>query len=141
MKTYAHFAVVFGVLALALTALSAVRCSAEEQMEPAMTPSQILRNPQKYDGKRVVVRGYLQIAPENRNLWDSKQAKEANTENACLGLYAPDVKFKRPTLVYERPSVTVSGIFRSRLCGPNDVCLFWCDNAGIELDPGVKLIE
>jgi hypothetical protein len=129
-----------GRIAAVMMALVAVRSPAKEHTKLSMTPSQLLKNPQKYDGQRVLVRGYVYIGPESRNLSDSKKAYEADTPHTCIGLSAPDIKFNRKDRVYEKENVTLSGIFRSNLCGPN-VCLFWCNTAGIELDPDIKLVE
>jgi hypothetical protein len=129
-----------GRIAAVMVALVAVRSLAKGHTKLSMTPSQLLKNSEKYNGQRVLVRGYLYIGPESRNLFDSKEAAEADTPNTCIGLRAPDIKFNRKKRVYERQNVTLSGIFRSDLCGPN-VCLFWCNTAGIELDPDIKLVE
>jgi hypothetical protein len=127
-------------MAAAMMALIAIPSPAKEHTKLPMTPSQLLKNPRKYDGQRILVRGYLYIGPESRYLWDSKEAAEADTPHTCIGLSAPDIKFKRKKRVYEKENVTVSGIFRSDLCGPN-ICLFWCNTAGIELDPEINLVE
>jgi len=97
--------------------------------ESAVTPGELAANPDKYDGKHVVVRGFVAIGPHERNIFDSKQGYE-RPGGTCLGLLGPESFLKRSRKRVE----TVSGIFHKALCGQNDICLYWCSEAGIKVD-------
>jgi hypothetical protein len=99
---------------------------------PATLPSELVENPDKFDGKHVNVRGYVVITPEGRNIFDSKSGSKAR-EGVCLGLAGPNSMF---TQFHQRYVKNLSGIFRKKICGPEDVCLYWCGDSGIELDSG-----
>jgi hypothetical protein len=101
---------------------------------PELTPSEILANAARYDGQHVTVNGYVVLGPETRDIFDSKAAAES-AHSACLGLDAPDKSF---TSFHKRYEHRLSGIFRRQLCGPKDICLFWCSTSGIELDSGQR---
>src|SRR5579864_9595473 len=68
-----------GVITLALSA------SNGEARPRELLPSQLVAHPEKYDGKRVVVRGYVVIGPESRNIFDSARGAQ-DRHGACLGL-------------------------------------------------------
>jgi hypothetical protein len=96
------------------------------------SPSELAANPDRFDGKHVNVKGYIVIAPESRNIFDSK-TKSRDRNGVCLGLAGPNTIFTR---FHEHSTTRISGTFRKKLCGPTDVCLYWCGVSGIELDPG-----
>lgn len=97
----------------------------------ALLPSDLVSNPDKFDGKHVNVRGYVIIGPESRNIFDTRDGS-LNRNGACLGLSGDNAVFSK----FHRGQTRVSGIFRQNICGPNDVCLYWCGQSGIELDEG-----
>lgn len=100
--------------------------------EVAYLPSELIANPGKYDGKRVTLRGYVVISAESRNIFDS-EAGYNDAHGACLGLDGAKAAFHNFRRGYTEK---ISGIFRRKLCGDKDVCLFWCSASGIELDKG-----
>lgn len=102
--------------------------------EETLQPSQLAANPEKYDGKHVNVRGYVVLGPEARNIADS-EAGYNDRHGACLGLDGPEAMFTGFRRYYTQK---ISGIFRRKLCGDNDVCLYWCSSSGIELDKDSK---
>lgn len=108
---------------------SGTKISSALQASRPLLPSELAAHPEKYDGKHVDVRGYVVVGPESRNIFDSRKGY-ADGHGACLGLDGPDAMFNK----FHHQTKTLSGIFRKKLCGPNDVCLFWCGEAGIELD-------
>jgi hypothetical protein len=108
-------------------------CSARLVTSPnpvPVLPSELAANPEKYDGKHVSVRGYVVLGPEARNIFDSEKGRD-DPHGACLGLDGPDAMFGS---FHERYVQKISGVFRRSLCGPKDVCLYWCSSSGIELD-------
>jgi hypothetical protein len=115
--------------------LAVLVCVTVAHAEPAfcqdklVTPSEIAADPDKFDGKHVRVRGYVVITPHSRNIFDSKQGFK-DPQGACLGLYGS----KSFVLPARKRMEIVSGIYRKVLCGPNDICLYWCNSSGIEVD-------
>lgn len=99
---------------------------------PTTLPSELVANPDKFDGKHVNVRGYVVITPEGRNIFDTKVGSKSR-EGACLGLAGPSSEF---TQFQQRYVKNLSGIFRKKICGAEDVCLYWCGDSGLELAPG-----
>ena len=119
-------------LALLLTAIG-LGCTAHlvaAQDDATLLPSELLAHPDMYDGKHVDVRGYIVLGPETRNIVDNEVGYN-DPHGACLGLDGPEAMFKVFRKHYTRK---ISGIFRRKLCGDNDVCLYWCSASGIELD-------
>jgi hypothetical protein len=100
----------------------------------AHLPSELIANPGRYDGKHVTLRGYVVIGAESRNIFDS-EAGYNDAHGACLGLDGPKAAFH---IFHRGYSKKISGTFRRKLCGENDVCLFWCSASGIELDKGIN---
>lgn len=118
------------VVGIAAGCVGAMPSSSSKTVSP-MTPSELAANPEAFDGKHVEVRGYVVVGPESRNIFDSKEAS-ADRNGVCLGLAGSNAMFSQFHRRYER----LSGTFRKKICGPNDVCLYWCGESGIELDPG-----
>jgi|ERR1700741_226095 len=121
-----------GKTAALLVTIVAAACSnaaVAARDEIIRLPSELVANPSVYDGKHVSVRGYVVIGPESRNIFDS-EAGYGDAHGACLGLDGQDAKFKN----FHHGYTKISGVFRRKLCGENDVCLFWCGTSGIELD-------
>jgi hypothetical protein len=112
-----------------LVLLLASGCAANRPLAVA-TISELSSNVAIYDGKEVTVRGYVVVKPHTRNIYDSKEGYE-EPDGACLGLLASPEFFKLDRQRME----TIHGIFRARLCGVDDVCLYWCGKAGIEVMP------
>ena len=104
------------------------------QDSKTLLPSDLVADPEKYDGTHVDVRGYIVIGPETRNIFDSEVGFR-DPHGACLGVDRPGAMFES---FHKRFTRKISGIFRKSLCGPRDVCLFWCSSSGIELDKGSK---
>ena len=96
----------------------------------SLLPSELISRPDYYDGKHVEVRGYVVIGPESRNMFDSRIDYE-NHRGACLGLDGSERRFR---MLRTGQVSRLSGVFRKTLCGPGDICLFWCPPSGIELD-------
>jgi len=99
-----------------------------------VSPASWQQNPEKYDGKHVDVRGYVVLGPEKRNIFDSEKGA-SDPHGVCLGLDGPEAMF---TDFHRHYAQKISGIFKRKLCGDNDVCLYWCSSSGIELDKGSK---
>jgi hypothetical protein len=100
----------------------------------ALLLGDLVRDPAKYDGNHVTVRGYVVVGPESRNIFESQKAAHSPS-GVCLGLDGPDIMFTSFHKAYRR---NISGIFRRNLCGEHDVCLYWCGQSGIELDKNSK---
>ncbi len=100
----------------------------------AMLPSEFLAHAEEYGGKHVDVRGYIVIGGEARNLFDSRSAAD-DPHGACIGLDGPDVMFGRHHARYIKK---ISGVFKRSLCEKDEICLYWCGESGIALDPGSK---
>jgi hypothetical protein len=123
------------VAAVLLLAIVGAGCSAQAATVRggiAHLPSELVANPGRYDGKHVTLRGYVDIGAESRNIFDS-EAGYNDAHGACLGLDGPKAAFHKFRRGYTKK---ISGIFRRKLCGEADVCLFWCSASGIELDKG-----
>jgi hypothetical protein len=102
--------------------------------ERTLLPSELAAHPAEYDGKHVVVRGYVVLGPESRNIFDSEKGSR-DPHGACLALDGPEEMFDS---FHSRYTKGISGVFKKALCGKNDVCLYWCSSSGIELDKGSK---
>jgi hypothetical protein len=50
-----------------------------------MTPGDLAADPDRYDGKHVIVRGFVAIGPHERDIFDSKKGYE-QAGATCLGL-------------------------------------------------------
>jgi hypothetical protein len=125
------------VLLLLLIACTS-NCSIVPSTENILLPSELAANPQKYDGQHVVVKGYVKLATESRNIFDSKVGFH-DPHGACLGLDGPEEMFNG---YHQRMVSRLSGTFRKELCKENEYCRFWCYTAGrksgIELDKGSR---
>ncbi len=95
----------------------------------SLRPSDLLKDPDRYDGQHVVVTGYVVIKPERRIIVDSESEVGKNGD-VCLGLDGPRKYFSS----FYSKKMKVSGTFKKNLCGKDDVCLYWCGDAGIILD-------
>lgn len=124
-------AILLASLGLFASCSGAKMPSASQASRPLL-PSELTANPEAFDGKHVDVRGYVVIGPESRNIFDSK-AGSVDRHGACLGLAGPNTMFSE---FHRRQTQRLSGIFRRKICGANDVCLYWCGESGIELDAG-----
>ena len=62
-------------------------------------------------------------------MFDSKEGYK-DPRGACLGLYGSE-SFVKPA---RHRMEMVSGTYRKILCGPDDICLYWCSRSGIEID-------
>jgi hypothetical protein len=127
-------ATVGSALILAIIGLGCSERFFTAQSEQTLLPSELAANPEKYDGKHVNVRGYIVLGPEARNIADSDEGYN-DRHGACLGLDGPEAMFTAFSRHYTQK---ISGIFRRKLCGDNDVCLYWCSASGIELDMGSR---
>lgn len=119
-------------LLLAIVGAGCLSRAATARDEVTHLPRELVANPGKYDGKHVTLRGYVVIGAESRNIFDS-EAGYNDAHGACLGLDGPKAAFHNFHRGYTEK---ISGIFRRKLCGASDVCLFWCSASGIELDKG-----
>jgi len=113
----------------ALACVTVLQSVAANCQDGVVTPSDISANPDKFDGKHVRVRGYVVITSHSRNIFDSKQGSK-DSRGVCLGLYGS----KSFVVPARKKMEIVSGTYRKVLCGPNDVCLYWCSASGIEVD-------
>ena len=95
-----------------------------------LTPNELVTHGSVLEGKQVKVRGFVVITPHGRNIFDSKSSYEKG-RGTCLGLSGS----RQFTSKYRKRTETLSGIFHQHLCGPNDICLYWCGDAGISVDP------
>lgn len=103
------------------------------QLDNSVSLSELIRVPNKYDGKHVTVRGFAVIEPESRNIFESEpQTQDASV--ACIGIDGAEKKF----FPFRRKYSTVSGIFTASLCKKDQLCPYWCSNSGIILDSSSK---
>lgn len=117
----------------AVGALSMIgSCASGLPIKPGAEVSidELAAHPDVYNGKHVVVKAFVVIGPENRNVFSSEQDYN-NPNSACLGLDGPDRLFSS---FGKRTVSHISGVFEKSLCGPKDVCLYWCSPSGIRLD-------
>jgi hypothetical protein len=117
------------LLAIAATCAMFFQAEATASQEAVIAPSELAANPDKYDGKHVRVKGYVIIGSHARNIFDSRRDSK-DPRAACLGLLGS----KAFAAVLRKRTEVVSGTFRKALCGPKDICLYWCSESGIELD-------
>jgi hypothetical protein len=125
------------LVGLTLLVLAEAGCSTAlvaNRVAETVLPSELVAHPEKYDGKHVDVSGYIVLGPEARNIFDSEKGFN-DPHGACLGLDGPEAMFGSFHKAY---TPKISGIFRQSLCGPKDVCLYWCSSSGIELDKESK---
>lgn len=113
----------------ALACIAMLHTAGADSQNEVLTPSEIAANPDQFDGKHVRVKGYVVIAPHARNIFDSKNGHR-KPDGTCLGLYGSE------SFVHtlRKKMEIVSGVFRKALCGPDDICLYWCSSSGIEVD-------
>jgi hypothetical protein len=103
--------------------------------ERILLPSELIARADEFDGKRVTIRGYVIIAPEIRDIYDSREDM-TKPDGACLGLSLPNIdRLKQFRQGY---TAGVSGTFRKTLCTEDSVCLYWCSEAGVELDEDTR---
>jgi hypothetical protein len=124
-------------IALSLSIIAIMGCSQSLMASDSkyVTPEELASNPDKFDGKHVTLKGYVVVAPEKRDIFQSKSAYE-DPNGVCLGLDGPNSLFRKFT---KREISGISGTFRKQLCRENEVCLYWCGKSGIELDEGTVL--
>lgn len=95
----------------------------------SQTPSELIANPDKLDGRHVRVKGYVIITTHERNIFNSKKGY-MKADGICLGLYGSE-SFDHP---FRKKVAIVSGIFSKVLCAPGDICLYGCSSSGIDVD-------
>lgn len=122
----------FGLLTFVLTSCAS---SVEVSSDPArndirLTPSGLVAEAAEYDGRSVTVRGYLQVGPEARGLWDTKEdVEKANFRKACVTvLNSRGLKIAGAV----RP-VDVRGVFRAQR-PHNLIILGACTDAILEIE-------
>jgi hypothetical protein len=86
-------------------------------------PGDLLRHEAAYDGKVVEVAGYAVMGPERRVMKDDPNSR------ACIGLRGAEKYVGRS---YEGWT-SFRGVYHKQLCGPNDICLYWCGDAGVDV--------
>lgn len=104
----------------------------------SLTPSELSRSPQSYDGKAVVVRGWLDYGFEKRHLFQRSQPENGPAidrnvaDHACISIEVAERLRATATRLNHR-YVIMKGVFRSDLAGDR-VFLGLCNSAGIEVD-------
>ena len=86
------------------------------------TPTELVRNAAKMDGQVVVVRGIVEIGPERRCIHDN---------DGFLTLHNSKL-LRRPAHRWSQ-AMTLTGTFRKKLNGPNDIDMAECGEAGLEI--------
>ncbi len=97
--------------------------------EGVISPGKIMSNQDQYDGRHVRVRGYVMIGPERRIIVDSPREYQKE-RRSCIGLDGAADYFSKHQDGYR----IISGVFKKNLCGEKDICLYWCNDAGIIMD-------
>lgn len=118
--------VLAAALLLAVCAAPAMSSTPQKIM---VSVRELAEHPDQFNGRHISVRGYVVISSHGRNIFESKKDYD-NPHGACLGLLGSK-SFVRSMRKREE---VVTGIFRKTLCGPHDVCLYWCSTSGIEVD-------
>lgn len=104
----------------------------------SLTPSELNHSPQSYEGRVVVVRGWLDYGFEKRHLFQSSRSKNSPEMNqnaddhTCVSIEVAERLRARATYLNHR-YVIVKGVFRSDLARGR-VFLGLCNSAGIEVD-------
>jgi hypothetical protein len=120
---------IFAALLLVLT----TSCATIPLAPPnSSTPSLLISSKNHYNGKTVLVRGWMKSEFENYTLWDSQKAeRQGQFAAACIGLLIP--RSMNTNLLNNR-YVVIEGIFKERL-PPSTVFLGGCGGPVLQLDP------
>jgi hypothetical protein len=97
----------------------------------ALTPSELNDNPDQYDGKAVVVRGWLVSEFENVGIWDSKNAFDSGRPQSCLSYRGKD-----PGRHFSE-AVILKGTFRKNINPPNVFNNGDCNESGLEVEGSI----
>jgi len=117
-----------GILAAATLGLFVAQSSCAEGAGSALTIDQALRRAIELKGQRILVRGYIVIEPEDKNLWTGAGAY-GEAEEPCISLDITDALFNRREL-YNHREADVSGIVSSSACG-GETCIGGCSDSGL----------
>lgn len=102
------------IFQIILGAMLVSGCAATAVRSDALSPSQLNANPARYDGKTVVVRGFVKLAPEGHVLYESealdaefKKGWDSGNNNFdprkyekyCLTIANPELLYKNQSAV------------------------------------------
>jgi len=98
-----------------------------------LSPSQLNENSKNYDGKSVVVEGYLVVqVGKSSSLWDSKKRYEQDDEiDHCITLRNSDLLLADLNKI-NNTVVKLSGIYSEDIIG-NAINLDLCNSSGLEI--------
>ena len=103
---------------------------------PALQPQTVLAAPADYQGKRIVVRGYLRYGDDSRSLWQSIETYRASrsaARTACLTLFNADA-FHTRLRQFADSTVTLTGTVRTMHLAPEQSALGWCNDTGLMIE-------
>ena len=119
------------VLAILLCALIASCTTVRHPPASSITPSELMSAPDQYDGRTVLVQGWMNSRFENYTLWDSqKSERQGNFMESCVGLLIPR---SMDTSRFDKHNVLIEGVFLKRLPA-STVFLGGCNGSVVRLE-------
>jgi hypothetical protein len=116
---------------LSVLLLSSGCAAAPHATAISLPPSALNAAPDEFDGKTVLVRGWMQSEFENYAIWDSKSAKETgDSAISCVSLRIPSAMLSD---AFHNRYVAVEGLFLKRL-PPRVVALGTCNYTVLQLN-------
>lgn len=98
-----------------------------KKLDGSISVSELIRSRDVFDGRPVVVHGWIEIDPETYRLWDDQGSMISGSESAnCVGVVVPsDIRRAR----YDGKHVVVYGEFISSIIGKH-IVLGGCKDRG-----------
>jgi hypothetical protein len=105
-----------GIYGVSFFLLLAGCASATHEVEKGsnfVIPSELALNPDRYDGKMVLVKGWMTSSTENRRIWDSEESRKRGPRSQdCISLLIP---YGMETGRFDKKDVEIEAIFVSKL--------------------------
>lgn len=98
-----------------------------------VTPQDLNKNPETYDGKYVFIAGYILNEFENHAIWQESDSDKRNAKNCISVLYHSDASRKLKKI--NRKHVVIGGIFSKNIFSDGKfIAMGSCNRTAITVD-------
>lgn len=131
-------------IAVALLAGCASNSNRAHESTPVVTTSEILRNPEAFDGTVVTLEGWLVVGDEERSIWADLKFRDTpadTTPGTCISVIVKRAN-DRDLTAFNRKRVAIRGTINADISRLDTVFLGLCSLTALDWDGDVpKLID
>ena len=112
----------------AIVAFCVLGCSSAVASPSTLSVAQVLKNPERYLNKEIVVKGLAKIRFEDVNIYAADQSEQ------CLSLLVPTKKFEQYRTKFDGKRTVIRGTLTSPACPDGSLCNWICNQQyGLEV--------